>query len=284
MQPSQDAEPAAKPRDGLRAFLDAVAARARLPRHVTAATAAAVTVCTLASRLTRGQAFQLLTSLPDPLQPLFEPCIAHRYGPVADLDDAAFLQRIAERLEVSPAHAEYISDAVFTLVRAVLPPAINQHVAQQLPRDLRDLWLGARRPFAEVDEPELSPRLELLADIEDRAPLPFGITAVDALSAVLCAFSRRLSGGEARDVFLGLPEDVRVLVDRCLADRGEAADTFDRDQLLAKVADSLGTPPAVTDEIVGVVLSAVQRFLPAKEIRDVASQLPTDLRDLWPVA
>jgi uncharacterized protein (DUF2267 family) len=284
MQPIQDAEPAAKPREALRAFLDSVEARARLPRHVSAATAVAVTICTLASRLTRGQAFQLLTALPPPLQPLVEPCIAHRYGPVADLDDAGFLQRIAERLDVSPAHAEHLSDAVFSAVRAVLPPEVNDHVAHQLPRDLRDLWLGARRPVADVEAPELNPRLELLAEIEDRAPLPFGVSAVDALAAVVCTFSRRLSGGEARDVFLGLPDEVRSLVDRCLAGRDEGADVFDRGQLLARVASVLGTPAPVTEEIVCVVLAALQRVLPAKEIRDVGSQLPTDLRDLWPVA
>jgi uncharacterized protein (DUF2267 family) len=284
MQPSHDTEHAAKPREGLRAFLETVAARARLPRHVSAATATAVTMCTLVSRLTRGQAFQLLATLPEPVQPLLEPCVTHRYGPVAELDDAAFLQRIADRLEVSPAHAEQISDAVFATIRAVLPPEVNDHVARQLPHDLRDLWLGTRAPTA-TDEPlGEDPRLELLAEIEDRAPLPFGVSAVDALAVVVCAFSRRLSGGEARDVFLGLPDDVRELVDRCVADREEAAEPLDRERLIASVSDTLGAPTPIAEEITCVVLSALQRFLPTKEIRDVASQLPTDLRDLWPVA
>lgn len=282
MQPIHDAGPA-KPRDELREFLDALAARASLPAHVSAATAAAVTLCTLAARLTRGQAFQLLAALPGPIQPLVEPCIAHRYGPVADLDDAGFLQRIADRLDVSPAHAEHVSDAVFAAIRAVLPPVVNDHVARQLPRDLRDLWLGARRPAVDFETREPNGREELLAEIEDSAALPFGISAVDALLAVVYTFSQRLSGGEARDVFLGLPDDVRALLGDGIAERDETAATFDRSQLLAKVGDALGTPPEIAEDIVRAVLAAIQHFLPAKEICDVASQLPTDLRDLWPV-
>jgi uncharacterized protein (DUF2267 family) len=261
-------------------FLDAIAARADLPAHVSAAAAASVTVCTLVTKLTRGQAHLLLEAFPGAIQVLFEPCITHRYGPVADLDDAGFLQRISDRLGVSPAHAEQIADGVFRAVRHQLAPDVIAHVAVQLPRDLRDLWLGTRTiPGVEATEP--TARQQLLREISDRAALPVGISASDALAAVMCTFSQRLSGGEAHDVLLGLPEVVRPLLERCVTHRDEEGAVFDRAQLMSSVADELGVTAAQADRIVFGVLAAVKRALPAKEVHDVTSQLPTDLRALW---
>ena len=264
-------------------FLEEIARQSHLPGHVGAATAATVVVCTLAARLTRGQAHQLLGALPMPLQPLFRPCIAHRHGTVAALDDAGFLQRIAARLHVTPAHAELICDAVFRAVRADLPAAVIAHVAGQLPHDLRDLWGGAR-PVPIVDLTPFDARHTLLAEIAEHAPLPPGVTAVDAFAAVMCMFTQRLSGGEARDVLLGLPAALHPLITRCIRHRDEQGAVFDRDQLLRSVADDLGTAPPLAEWIILAVFTAVQHALPAKEVRDVASQLPADLGALWAAA
>lgn len=264
-------------------FLQGIARQALLPGHVGAATAATVVVCTLATRLTRGQAHQLLGALPLALQPLFRPCIAHRFGTVVALDDARFLERIADRLHVTPAHAERICDAVFRAVRADLPAAVLDHVTGQLPHDLRDLWSGTR-PVPTVALTPLDARHALLTEIAEHAPLPAGVTAVDAFAAVMCIFTQRLSGGEARDVLLGLPDALHPLIARCVRHRDEPGAVFDRDQLLRSVADDLGTAPPLAEWIILAVFAAVQHALPAKEVRDVARQLPADLGALWTAA
>jgi uncharacterized protein (DUF2267 family) len=270
-------------KDAYDRFLDAIALQGRLPDHVSPATAASVTMCTLVTRLTPGQAHQLLMAFPPTIQALFQPCVAHRHGAVAMLDDAGFLQRIAERLDLAPAHAELLADCVFRAARAQLPLAMIEHVARQLPRDLRDLWLGTRM-IAPGAATERGARLELLVEIAERAPLPTGISASDALSAVMCTFSQRLSGGEAHDVLLGLPGEVRSLLQRCITHRDEEGAVFDRAQLFGSVAADLGVPSLLAEEIVLIVLAAVKRSLPVKEVRDVASQLPPDLEALWAAA
>jgi uncharacterized protein (DUF2267 family) len=124
-------------------------------------------------------------------------------------------------------------------------------------------------------------RQEVLAEIEERAPLPKGITSADAFSAVMCTFAQRMSGGEARDVLLGLPDTLRPLVTQCLAHRGEPATPFDGPQFLKRLGEHLGTTALVAEQIARAVFAAVKRILPDKEVGDVASQLPWELRDLW---
>lgn len=262
-------------------FIAAVEVRAELPTHVRAATAANVTVCTLADRLTPGQAHLLIEAIPPRVRRLFE-CGSSRGGTLARLDHAEFLEQLSRRLAVTPAHAELIGDAVFTALRSVLPDEITAHVAVQLPQDLRDLWLGTRPPIVgAMTASESAAEQELLTDIADRIPLPLGVSAPDALSAVVCAFSSRLSRGEALDVFLGLPHGVRPLLERCLVQRFERSVVFDREQLARRVAEELGTTPSLAEQIIGVVLNALKGLLPARAQEDVASQLPRDLREAW---
>lgn len=263
-------------------FLAVIEPAASLPRHVRPETAAIVTLCTLAKRLTPGESQHLLDALPSSIQHLFVTCMQRGGRPVEKLDDAGFLDQIAHRLEVTPAHAELVADKIFNVVRARIPIEVTRHVAAQLPGDLSDLWLGERALIVDVvTHPEGSPQLALLGEIYDAVPLPIGVTPTDALSAVLCAFSRRVSGGERRDLLYGLPEDVRPLVDRCLLARGELAEVFGRDQLVARVADELATTPELAEDIIAAVFLAVKHQLPTKEIDDVASQLPLDLRGTW---
>ncbi|MDB4955439.1 MAG: hypothetical protein JWO36_3008 [Myxococcales bacterium] len=263
-------------------FISEIESHALLPAHVTAATAAIVTMCTLAERLTTGQAYDLLVALPAQIQPLFDRCMRRKGRSVVKLAGAELLDRVAIRLDVTPAHAELICDCIFRSVRARLPGDVVEHVANQLPKSLSDLWCGTRHAVADAASvTETSARQQLLAEIADRAPLPAGITAPDAFSAAMCTFSRHLSGGEARDVFLGLPESVRRLLERCLVHRHEQAAVFDRAELVNSVADELDTAPAVAEQIVRVVLAAVKRLLPTKQVHDVASQLPPDLREIW---
>jgi uncharacterized protein (DUF2267 family) len=238
-------------------------------------------MCTLAERLTAGEAHEVLEHLPAAARPLFDRCMAHREGlPVERYDDAEFLRRVADHLGITPVHAEALSRAVFQAVHARLDAETIEHVAIQLPRGLKELWLGTR-PVGSPTPPPDETRRAVLAEIEEQATLPPGVTGVGALAEVLCLLTQRLSGGEARDLVLTLPASLRALVATCMLHRDERPTVFDKETFLRRLADHFGVSSVQAEQVARVVLRALRRVLPPKEVRDAESQLPADLADLW---
>lgn len=261
-----------------------VAGTARLPSTLTVEAAVAAVMCVLVERLTAGEAHDLLAGAPPELRPLFDRCALHRSGqPVSTLDRAAFLARVADHLDVTPAHAELVTSAVFTAVRRELPSELVEHVAAQLPHGLSDLWLGppVAAPALDTAVPQAELRRDIEIDIERRAELPPRISAATAFSTVMCALTRRLSGGEARAVLLGLPSDLRELVESCVIHRGEHAEVFDKEALLRDIREHLGVGGGDATRIVEAVLRAAKHLLPQATVAAVSSQLPPDLRATW---
>jgi len=97
----------------------------------------------------------------------------------------------------------------------------------------------------------------------------------------MCALSERLSAGEVQDVLLSLPISIRALVDRCTLHRGEPGIVFGREGLVDRVAEHLAIEQADALPVISGVFATVKRILPWKEVNDITSQLPTDLRELW---
>ncbi len=261
-----------------------VASSARLPASLTAERAVSAVMCVLTERLTSGEAHHVLQAVPFSLAPLFERCVAHRDGRMTQkMDHAEFMARVADHLGVSPAHAELICSAVFNAVRAELPAEVSTHVARQLPHGLKDLWLGppVSAPDLDVDVRPEHARAAIEHDLERRAHLPAHVAPATAFVAVMCTFARRLSGGEARHVLLGLPRSVRALIDRCATHEHEQADVFGRDELLRAIGEHLSTDREETERITLEVLRATKRALAPSVNEQVAAQLPPDLAELW---
>ncbi len=262
-----------------------VAGSARLPRDLAPEDAIAAVMCALMDRLTAGEAHHLLDAMPASMRPFFSTCVRHRVGqPAQRLDRVAFLERVAEHLGVTPSHAELVCEVVFDAVRSELPDKLVDDVAHQLPRGLQQLWLAGPRFESPPEEATLSAedaRLAIEEEIERSVALPSGVTSIDAFSAVMCTLAARVSGGEARELAAGLPATLRGVVERCSLHRAEESEVFDRDELLRRVAAHLSLEPAEVEPIVRAVWGAASRVLPEKATRDVASQLPVDLRALW---
>ena len=119
------------------------------------------------------------------------------------------------------------------------------------------------------------------AKIEQQGGLPPGMRGTDAAAAVLCFLAQRLSGGEARDLVVTLPEGIRARVQAYARHRGERGEAFDYDQFLRRVAAHLDVSAPKAEEITRAVFTAVRQTLPVKEQQDVAGQLPWDLEQLW---
>jgi uncharacterized protein (DUF2267 family) len=266
-------------------FAEIVETEALLPAHVTVQRAVEAVLGTLVERLTAGAAHELLEGLPSVIRPFVAPSVHQRDGrPIVRLDRAELIARVAGELQVTPVHAEQLCAAVFSAARAELPPDIVAGVVNQLPRDIEELW---RTPPSSIPVSSSSTKIGLAArhdleiEIRNNASLPPGVSAAAAFSAVMCAVSDRLSGGEVRDVALSLPSGIRELVERCTLHRGEPGIVFGREGLVDRVAEHLAIEDEDAPPIIGAVFRAVKRVLPWKEVAAVASQLPSDLRELW---
>ena len=223
-----------------------VAAGLAFPSEVSPRDAVRATMGALVERLTAGEAHALLAGLSPGLRPVFVELVLRREGrPVVPRDRVEFLLEIAERLSVTPACAEGIVRAVFDALRRRLPVKVVDGVAQQLPHGLKELWRGCSAPSAEPEGPSNpeDARRQVLADIDECGALPVGIVAAEAFEAVMCLFSQHVSGGEARDVLLSLPQSLRPLLARCLLHRGERAAVFDREAFLRAPGRALGNEP-----------------------------------------
>jgi len=263
-------------------FLAAIDDDAALPGFVHPNDAAVASTCALLDRLTPGQAHILLSSLPSEVRHLLEGASVGREGRLTLFGGRAdLLDRVGNELGVAPASAELIVSAVFRAVQQLLPPDVTEHVAQQLPHDLRHLWLSPAPAGGEDITGDLDLLRQVLDDIERSGALPLRVSARDAFSSVMCLFEQRLSGGEARDLLLGLPRTLRPFVERCMLERREEPTTFDLDELTANVGQDLGVELPRAASIIAAVIAAVTRALPREEIDRVASQLPRDIRDVW---
>lgn len=256
-----------------------IADEAGLPAWVTAEGAALAATAALADRLTAGQAHALVAALPQPLRDELgaRPREHHPHGGgMIDLVD-----RVARELGIAPSSAELVVCAVFRELTEELPAELVAHVAQQLPADLRAAWLARAATTEEEVTGDLQLTKRMLDDIERTAGLPLRVSPREAFASVMCIFARRLSGGDARELFLGLPRTLRQFVERGMLERREEPLAFGTDELVASVAQDLGTDLEGAEAIVAAVIAAVTRALPREEIAHVASQLPEDLRALW---
>lgn len=56
---------------------------------------------------------------------------------------------------------------------------------------------------------------------------------------------------------------------------------FDRGEFLRRVGDHLIVSEQESERMTRAVFEAVRMWLPGRDVREVAIQLPEDLRDLW---
>jgi putative intracellular protease/amidase/uncharacterized protein (DUF2267 family) len=95
-----------------------------------------------------------------------------------------------------------------------------------------------------------------------------------AIEATLVTLGERISEGEARDLARHLPDSLA----RLLVQRGEAQG-FGADEFFRRVAEREGTGPETAERHARAVVAALARREGRKELHDMLSQLPRELRD-----
>ncbi|WP_437720299.1 DUF2267 domain-containing protein [Sorangium sp. So ce861] len=122
---------------------------------------------------------------------------------------------------------------------------------------------------------------QIFRQVERSGALPPHLGAPEAVGAALCTLSRRLSGGEARDLASALPSTIQAIVQPCATHRDEDPEVFSRREFLETLAEHLHIDTDQARAVSHAVFAAVEREIPMKEVTDIESQLPADLKDLW---
>lgn len=129
---------------GLRAqtwsyFLKELQARGGLARDLAERSAVSV-MCAIEQRLYGGEASDLEAQLPMRLRELLQRCPRHGGSVPERFGKDAFLQMIANDLDVDVEEAEHLARVVLETVRGRLSDGEVDDVSSQLPADLRALW------------------------------------------------------------------------------------------------------------------------------------------------
>jgi len=129
------------------------------------------------------------------------------------MDEKTFFKSIAERLRCDEQRAEAITFAVFQELRDRVTPTEASHVAAQLSKPLKALWLSLDKPDRAVRKIHES---QFIGEVRRIGALPDDAEAQRAVVAVFAVLQAALSSptgreGEAGDVFSQLPKDLKRL-------------------------------------------------------------------------
>lgn len=129
------------------------------------------------------------------------------------MDEKAFFRSVTEQLLCDERRAEAVTFAVFQELRDRLTPEEVSHVAAQLSKPLKDIWLSLDKPGRAVRKIH---ETQFIGEVRRIAVLPDDAEAERAVLAVFAALQAALGSpsgreGEARDVFSQLPKDLRRL-------------------------------------------------------------------------
>lgn len=263
--------------DSAESFLHGIESTLELPADIEPADAVSAVLCILTQRLSGGEARHIRDANLPIFQSLLRTCPSHGEMPeVFGVEE--FLKRVGDHLHIDRDTAESVTRKIFGAVKAYLPSQEIQHVISQLPRDLQEVWLEPSVP-AEAVSPE-SPAAEIIKEVENRKVLPPGTDPVRAVRAVLCVLTQRLTGGEARRVFDAMPGVFHSLLRTCIF-HGESPYTFGREEFMHRVGEHLNMDRNAAEPVTRAVWGVIKQYLPPKEVDDIMSQLPQDLKDLW---
>jgi uncharacterized protein (DUF2267 family) len=101
-----------------------------------------------------------------------------------------------------------------------------------------------------------------------------------AARAVLETLAERITGGEARDLAVFLPPELRGLLEVT----PEPAEAFGLDEFIRRVAEREGVDPPVAEEHARAVFTALGVAVAPGELRDMVAQLPRDFAPLLKAA
>lgn len=177
------------------------------------------------------------------------------------------LEEFAARVsELSGVDVYDVRSAIKAVV-ATLNEAIGEPVKDMfawLSPDFADL-LPTSKPRPTADEFVTQVQEIGAIDSRDQAEL--------AIHATLQALADRITAGQAQDLALYLPAEVRA----DLTGVAEPAQRFNRDEFLERIAAIESTDHATAEQHAHAVLTALRVNIPEYEFADTLDQLPSDI-------
>lgn len=243
-------------------FLTMVARIADTDRD-TAERASEAVLTVLGRHLSRGEAADVLESLPPELQAyVWSAGSPERFPP------EEFLRRVAEREGTDPLTAERHARAVFTALRQATGPDEYEDVRAQLGRHYAAL----------LDADALVPSLDTVvgtvaakAGIDDDA-------ARTLLEAVLETLAERIAPGDSDDLAARLPVALHAPLHRG-RDAGEQSRRMGPEEFVVRVARRAGLQPAEAALRIPAVFATLRPVV-GDEFFDIIVQLPDGYRPL----
>ena len=242
-------------------FMATVERRGHLDRDA-ADTAVTAVLQTLAERLSKGEARQLVEQLPVELSPLL---LADHPHESFDVDE--FLRRVAAREDVDIHTAELDARTVFAVLREAVDPDEFDDVLADLPDDFRPILLNLVVPDADELIREVSAATDLSRD-----------EACRATEAVLTTLAERVPPGEVDDLVARLPVELHEPLKQGRA--GVVA--MPADEFVRRVADREGVSTDDARRHIRAVLAVLRDAVTVEEFSDVVVELSKDYDDLLP--
>jgi uncharacterized protein (DUF2267 family) len=228
------------------------------------------TLETLAERLSRGEARDLLQQLP----PEMKSWIYTETDPQPfDVDE--FLRRVAEREGVDVETAERHARAVFWALGYAVSADEIDDMAADLPHDFAPLVAEAQRRNIRV-----MPAEEFLAKVAERAEVDAD-GAARATEAVLETLAERIAAGEVEDLLAVLPVRLHAPLKRGMASGPGTAVRMRLEEFLRRVAEREGVAPEQAREHAQAVFATLREAV-GEEFFDVTVQLSGEYRTLLP--
>jgi uncharacterized protein (DUF2267 family) len=227
------------------------------------------TLRTLAERIDRGEAIDLVEQLPPEIGPLL-----HTSHGAEGFGLEEFLERVAKRedaadLETARRHARAVLAA---LQRSVSDDEYADLVAE-LPRDFADLL-----PVGE--DIRLATEAELVDEVASRADIDHD-TVRRLVEAVLETLAERIAPGEVDDLIVASDIGLRPVLLRGKQTATPRTRRMNADEFLDRVAERTGIDPLDLRELVRNVFAALHSVLGDEEFRDIVAQLPPEFDPLW---
>lgn len=122
------------------ALLREVETSGALPPGVSADAAVSAVLCTLAMRLSGGEASDFFAALPEGIRPLMRTCTLHQGISAQLFDKAGFVRKVAHHFGVRDEQAEPLARAVLRATRTRISEGELHGVEGQLPKELKELW------------------------------------------------------------------------------------------------------------------------------------------------
>lgn len=227
------------------------------------------TLQTLAQRLTRGEALDLVSELPPEIGPYL-----HTEGHPDPFDVEEFIRRVAEREGVDEETAERHAAVVLATLRRAVSPKAYHDLTSLLPRSFATVLPAG--PWVEImPAQEFVRRVAARADVDQEE-------ARRTTEVVLELLAEHIAAGQVDDLIELVDQPLREPLRRG-KERNESgkARAMPLDEFLDAVAERLGIDFVEARGRARAVFPTLREAVGDKEFTDTTSQLPPGYSALW---